>query len=185
MVASAAAGLERVGPEAESVRNDLAPATLLEGSDATAARFLAEAPNAAWIHFAGHGFFQDGSAGLKLSDRWVLADELESLRLRARWVSLSACQSARALVSPGEEWFGLSRSLLLAGTGAVLAAQWDVEDVAAARFMTSVYRGMASGLRLGDAVSLTQQSAARAEAHPLDWAGFVVLGGPTAAETGV
>ena len=57
----------------------------------------------------------------------MLADELESLRLRARWVSLSACQSARALVSPGEEWFGLSRSLLLAGTGAVLAAQWDVD----------------------------------------------------------
>ena len=152
---------------------------------ASASEFLRRAPGAAWIHFAGHGFFRDGSSGLKLNDRWVLADELESLRLAARWVSLSACQSARALVSPGEEWFGLSRSLLLAGAGAVLAAQWDVEDAAAARFMTGVYRCLASGCTLGDAVSSAQQSAIRTGAHPLDWASFVLLGGPAAAEMSV
>ena len=92
VVASAAAGLERVGPEAESVRNDLAPATLLEGSDATAARFLAESPNAAWIHFAGHGFFQDGSAGLKLS---ALSAEIsiDTETATANWLS-ALCQGA-------------------------------------------------------------------------------------------
>jgi CHAT domain-containing protein len=167
------------------VRADLAPATVIEGAGASAAEFLERAPGAAWIHFAGHGFFQEGSSGLRLSDRWVLADELEALRLEARWVSLSACQTARALVSPGEEWFGMSRALLLAGAGAVLAAQWDVEDAAAARFMTGVYRSLAGGATLGDAVSQAQQSAVRAGAHPLEWAGFVLLGGPEAAEMSV
>ena len=185
VVASAADGLDQVATEAEAVRADLAPATLIEGSGASAAEFLARAPGAAWIHFAGHGFFQDGSSGLKLNDRWVLADELETLHLQAHWVSLSACQTARALVSPGEEWFGLSRALLLAGAGAVLAAQWDVEDAAAARFMTGVYRSLASGSTLGDAVSRTQLSAVRDGAHPLEWAGFVLLGGPAAAEMSV
>jgi CHAT domain-containing protein len=164
------------------VREAQAKTVLLEGAQASGAEFLSHAPRAAWIHFAGHGFFQDGSSGLKLNDRWVLADELEGLRLSARWVSLSACQTARALVQPGEEWFGLARSLLLAGAHAVLAAQWDVEDTAAARFMTGVYGALASGVTLGEAVSRAQRSAAVIGAHPLDWAGFVLLGGPRAAD---
>jgi tetratricopeptide (TPR) repeat protein len=182
IVASAAEGLDQVGEEAAAVRASQGPAVLLDGARASAAEFLQQAPRASWIHFAGHGFFQDGSAGLKLSDRWVLADELEALRLSARWVSLSACQTARALVQPGEEWFGLSRSLLLAGAGAVLAAQWDVEDAAAAGFMSAVYRHLSTGVTLGEALSQTQRTAAAGGRHPLEWAGFVLLGGPGAAE---
>ena len=182
VIASVAEGLERVAEEARAVREAQAKTVLLEGAQASGAEFLSHAPRAAWIHFAGHGFFQDGSSGLKLNDRWVLADELEGLRLRARWVSLSACQTARALVQPGEEWFGLSRSLLLAGAQAVLAAQWDVEDAAAARFMTGVYLALQNRATLGEAVSLAQRSAAASGAHPLDWAGFALLGGPRAAD---
>jgi CHAT domain-containing protein len=180
VVAAPAEDLESVLLEAEAVRDALPGAVLLAGRDATAERFLAMAPRARWVHFAGHGVYESGRSGLRLHDRWLLAEELDDLRLAARGVALSACQTARALVRPGEEWFGFPRSLLLAGAGAVLAAQWDVDDRAAARFMGEVYGRLGAGASLGASVADTQVALAANGVHPLDWAGFVVLGGPSA-----
>ena len=180
VVASNLDGIENVAQESEAVLAALPGAELLSGPEATAERFLAMALRAPWIHFAGHGVYQAGRAGLRLHDRWVLAEELDGLDLRARGAVLSACQTARALVRPGEEWFGLPRSLLLAGAEAVVASQWDVDDRAAAGFMTSVYRRLGRGERLGQAIAGVQAERAASGDHPLDWAGFVVLGGPGA-----
>ena len=178
VVAAPADELDSVLVEAEAVRDALPGAILLAGREATAERFLAMAPRARWVHFAGHGVYESGRSGLRLHDRWLLAEELDALRLAARGVALSACQTARALVRPGEEWFGFPRSLLLAGAGAVLAAQWDVDDQAAARFMGEVYARLGAGALLGAAVAGTQAGLAALGVHPLDW--FVVLGGPSA-----
>jgi len=180
VVAVGAEGLENVVPEAEAVAATLPGAMLLAGPEATAARFIQLAPRASWVHFAGHGVFQAGRSGLRLHDRWVLAEELDGLGIAARAVTLSACQTARALVRPGDEWFGLPRALLVAGAGAVLAAQWDVDDAATARFMAGAYGALARSIPLGAAIASTQAELARAGVHPIDWAGFTVLGGPRA-----
>jgi tetratricopeptide (TPR) repeat protein len=180
VVAVGGEGLESVMTEAEAVAATLPGATMLAGAEATAERFLHLAQRASWVHFAGHGVFQAGRSGLRLHDRWVLSEELDGLGLAARCVALSACQTARALLRPGTEWFGLPRSLLLAGAGAVLAAQWDVNDAATARFMSGMYAALARGASLGEAVASIQAAHAAAGAHPIDWAGFTVLGGPEA-----
>jgi len=183
IVASDDGELERVGEETAAVQAAFPDAVRLEGATADAARFLGLAPEAPWIHFAGHGIYRADSpqqSGLRLVDRWVTAAELGARRLRARWVTLSACQTARALVRPGEEWFGLARALLLAGAGAVLAPQWDIEDAAAAQFMAGLYRRLAAGESLGAALALSQRAALGAGRHPLEWAGFVLIGGPAA-----
>ena len=154
---------------------------MLVGADATAERFLELAPNADWIHFAGHGGWRADApeaSGLRLYDRWVLAGELADVTLAARWVTLSACHTARALVRPGEEWFGLARAFLLAGASAVVAAQWDVDDEATARLMSDLYVRLASGTTLARALAEAQAARADAGEHPIDWAGFAVLGGP-------
>src|SRR5262249_30396447 len=156
VVAVGADELENVDVEARAVLTALPGARLLAGAEATAAQFKEMAPSASWLHLAGHGIYQAGRSGLRLHDRWLLAEELDELRLGARGVALSACQTARALVRPGEEWFGFTRSLLLSGVGAVLAAQWDVQDEAAARFMGETYRSLAAGKPLGAAVASTQ-----------------------------
>ena len=49
--------------------------------------------------------------------------------------------------APGEEWFGLARSFLLAGAGAVVAAQWDVDDAATAELMARLYGHLGAGCR--------------------------------------
>src|SRR5262249_58843487 len=83
--------------------------------------------------------------GLRMHDRWLLAGELADLPIAARWVTLSACHTARALVRPGEEWFGLARAFLLAGAEAVVAAQLVLDDEATARLMAGLHFRWAGG----------------------------------------
>ncbi len=184
VVASAEEDLDQVGPEARGLIEAFPEARLIEGGAATADRFLSLAPGAAWIHFAGHGLFRADrphESALRFSDRWLSASELAGLELAASWVTLSACQTARSLLQPGEEWFGLARTFLLGGADRVLASQWDVEDQSTAMLMSDVYRHLATGSALPLALSQVQASRQRAGEHPVDWAGFVVLGGPRAA----
>ena len=181
VVAVDADELEAVAAETAAVTAAFPKATVLAGREATAERVLELAPGADWIHFAGHGGWRADApeaSGLRLHDRWLLAGELADLSLSARWVTLSACHTARALVRPGEEWFGLARAFLLAGAGAVVAAQWDVEDEATARLMSDLYSRLASGTPLARALAEAQACRARAGEHVIDWAGFAVLGGP-------
>ena len=181
VVAVDAGELAAVKHETATVLGAFPGATVLSGHEATAERFLELAPHAEWIHFAGHGGWQSGApetSGLRMHDRWLLAGELADLELRARWVTLSACHSARALVRPGEEWFGLARAFLLSGAGAVVAAQWDVDDEATALLMSDLYTRLASGTPLARSLAGAQAARAAAGEHALDWAGFAVLGGP-------
>ncbi len=184
VIAADTGDLENVERETRAVVDRFPGARLLVGAEATAGRFLELAPRAPWIHFAGHGHFRAEApheSALRFADRWLLAAELAELRLAASWVGLSACQTARALVSPGEEWFGLVRSFLLSGAGRVLASHWDVGDEATAALMADLYRRLADGHTLGGALSGAQAARMRQGAHPLEWAGFVVLGGPDVA----
>lgn len=181
VVAVDAGNLAAVERETDAVIAAFPGAQLLTGADATAERFLQLAEHAPWIHFAGHGGWRADApqeSGLRLADRWLLAGELAGHSLAARWVTLSACHTARALVRPGEEWFGLARSFLLAGAGAVVAAQWDVEDEATALLMSDLYARLASGRPITAALAEAQAFRRHEGAHPLEWAGFVVLGGP-------
>jgi len=181
VVAADAGELAQVEAETRAILKVYPDAVVLAGADATAERFLTIAPVAGWIHFAGHGYYRADApheSGLQLADRWLLAGELADLRLSARWVTLSACQSARALVQPGEEWFGLARTFLLTGAGAVLASNWDIADGAASSLMESVYMHLGGGAPLARALARAQSEKRAAGLHPLDWAGFTVLGGP-------
>jgi hypothetical protein len=187
VVAADAGDLAAVGPETNALLAAFPDARMLTGAQATAERFMTLAPDAPWIHFAGHGGWRADApheSGLRLHDRWLLAGELAALTLSAEWVTLSACHTARALVHPGEEWFGLARSFLLAGAGAVVAAQWDVEDGPTAELMAGMYARLAAGEPLARALAGAQAERRAAGAHPLDWAGFVALGGPALLDSG-
>ena len=84
---------------------------------------------------------------------------------------------------PGDEWFGLPRAILRAGARAVIASQWDVDDAATAGLMGDVYASLSGGADPAHALASAQAAARAARVHPLDWAGFVVLGGPAAWQT--
>jgi CHAT domain-containing protein len=97
---------------------------------------LARAPRL--IHFATHGFLQEGAplaSGVALaSGEAITADELMGLDLKADVVVLSACDTGRGRLQ-GSELVGLARGLLYAGARAAVVSLWPVDDVATAMLM--------------------------------------------------
>src|SRR5262249_251590 len=81
------------------------------------------------VHIAGHAGVD--TVGGKLS--WIETPEgrltsrdLQDMRIRARTVVVTGCQTARRHISPGDEWLGLMRAFYLAGASAIVSAFWDV-----------------------------------------------------------
>ena len=82
-------------------------------------------------------------------------------------------------VPAGDDWVGLTRAFLHAGTARVVASLWQVDDWATAALMERFYATLASGADPVQALAGAQRALAglSATAHPFYWAGFVVVEG--------
>lgn len=137
------------------------------------------------LHLAGHTSTPDEQpwlSGLLVgtregADAYLRAAEIAGLRLPARLVVLSACQSAgQWTVSEGT--LGLSSAFLSAGVPSVVATQWPIRDAAAAAFTREFYPRLAAGQDAASALRGAQLAlrASPATAAPVDWAGFALVG---------
>jgi CHAT domain-containing protein/tetratricopeptide (TPR) repeat protein len=180
-------------PEAEPQARAVAalyrsPAAAYVGAEATEARFKRDAGTARVLHLATHGELDEASP---LYSRVVLAPgggedgaleawELLRLRLDADVVVLSACETGRGRVAPGEGLVGMTWALFAAGARAMVASQWRVESASTSALMTAFHRGLAAGggpaERLRDAGLEVRRTPGRD--HPFYWAGFVLVGAP-------
>jgi len=110
----------------------------------------------------------------------VFTDDLLQHDLGYELVTLSACETGRATVAPGDELIGLGRGFLYAGAWALLTSLWRVADATAARWMESFYRSLIDGLPKAAAA----RSAHRAllvedgATHPAYWGAFQLVGDP-------
>jgi tetratricopeptide (TPR) repeat protein len=153
---------------------------LLEGPDATAERFAGAVGGARLVHFAGHGRFSSDhptSAGLRLADRWFTLHDLAALRLRGAHVTLSGCETGRAVVTAGDELLGLIRGILAAGASSLLVSLWPVHDERTADLMADFYGRWRGEVPIARAWQLAQQTAIARDPHPAHWAPFVLAGG--------
>ncbi len=97
-------------------------------------------------------------------------------------VTLSACESGRGTIEPGEGVFGLPRAFRIAGASNVLMTLWRIPDKETAELMTSFYQNLGAGQSKPEAlrnaqISLRQTIKKRYnEDIPLYWAGFVLIG---------
>jgi hypothetical protein len=128
------------------------------------------------LHYAGHAFFDkpgfDGS-GIECADGTLGLRELSGTDLAPRAVFFNACQSARVRRQVlGEVAQAFAEYFLRAGIEAYVGTFWPVSDVAAAKFAGGMYRALARGEPLDEAVRL-----ARAEIAGMDdWANYVLYG---------
>jgi CHAT domain-containing protein len=147
-----------------------------------------ELARAGWLHFASHAApdaQRPWNSALRVtqagdSTRELTAYDVLSLPLAARLCVLSACESAAAQVLPGEGMLGLGSAFLIAGSDAVVAALWKVDDATTARFMQSFYAALADGQTTVVALESARRAIRKDEAtrHPYYWAGFCLLGEP-------
>ena len=161
------------------------------GDGATETAFKRQAGRYGIIHLASHGFFDKVNpifSGVELepdaqNDGRLEVYEILRLRLKARLVTLSACETALGSgyfseFPAGDDFVGLTRAFLSAGSSAVLASLWQVNDRSTMELMQGFYRDLGKS---GDAVALRNAQLAMLGAggryaHPYYWAPFVLVG---------
>jgi CHAT domain-containing protein len=182
---------ERQVREIASIYGPARSATYV-GAAAREDTFKTEAPRHAILHLATHGVLDESSplyshavlspgVGGSSEDGLLEAWEIMDLPLDADLVILSACETGRGRIAPGEGVVGTMWAAFVAGAQALLASQWKVESVSTTELMTDFHRGLARGSGT-KAEHLRQASLERlrhpAHAHPFYWAGFVLVGNP-------
>ena len=194
-VAPSRGGLRHAPEEARAIDALFRPnARALIGSEATESRFKELAGGYRMLHLATHGYFNEASpllSGLELEadrndDGMLRVHEILDLSLHADLVTLSACDTALgsgyfAALPIGDEFVGLNRAFLIAGSASVMATLWPVGDRASVSLMKQFYgRLSASGAdhNAANALAFAQRALHRSPQlrHPYYWAAYVVIG---------
>jgi CHAT domain-containing protein/tetratricopeptide (TPR) repeat protein len=168
------------------------------GADATKANLRELVAKSSVIHLATHGLIDEDrpmdSAVLLATtgtDDGILSvkDILQLPSLKARLVTLSACQTGRGKIT-GDGVAGLSRAFIIAGTPSVLVSLWNVDDVMTEFQMEEFYRQYLTGAHKARALRDAQlktiafmekgtvavAGAAKVRANPRYWAAFQLVG---------
>ena len=171
---------------------------LLSGAGATESAFKKQAINYGVLHFATHGYFNVKNpllSGLELepdgnNDGYLEVHEIIGLSLNAALVTLSACETGMGSgyfneIPAGDEFVGLTRAFLLAGSRSVLATLWEVDDRSTVELMEGFYKGLVQSGETTKAANGQAKALARVQrqlknstqyTHPFYWAPFVLVG---------
>jgi CHAT domain-containing protein len=195
VVAPSRSGLRHAPEEARAIGAMFQPhSQALIGGDATEGRFKELAGGFRMLHLATHGHFNEANpvlSGLEFEtdpddDGMLRVHEILDLQLRADLVTLSACDTALGTgyftrLPRGEEFVGLNRAFLAAGSASVMATLWQVDDRASFSMMKQFYRRLNAsqdGSGAAGALAYAQRAHRRSGAlgHPYYWAAYVVVG---------
>jgi CHAT domain-containing protein/tetratricopeptide (TPR) repeat protein len=104
--------------------------------------------------------------------------DILGLKLNSKLVVLSACETSRGRLLPGEGVLGPAQAFLQAGSAAVLASYWRVDDQITSVFMQRFYKYLLVE-RLGASAALRRtQLESAADGKTYEWAAFSLYGWP-------
>ncbi|MGA9573986.1 MAG: CHAT domain-containing protein, partial [Lysobacterales bacterium] len=179
--------------EAQSVNDMFEPdSNLLLGDRATESAFKNLAGDFSILHLATHGYFNKLNpllSGLELEkdaddDGQLELYEILELQLNADLVTLSACQTALGSgvfseTPAGDDFVGLTRAFIYAGSQTVLATLWQVDDQSTMNFMQGFYTRLKqnnSDKALALALAQREMRSNQNYQHPYFWAPFILVG---------
>jgi CHAT domain-containing protein len=149
----------------------------------------AAASNPALLHIATHGFvdaYRPRLSALVLtpdagpnggSATFGLLDILQ-MKIGSRLVVLSACDTSRGRLLPGEGVLGPAQAFLQAGAASVIASYWRIPDDETAQFMRTFYQHLFSE-HLSAAAALREAQLEYVSAgDTYGWAAFALFGWP-------
>ena len=84
----------------------------------------------------------------------------------------------RSEIPAGDDFVGLTRAFLTAGSRTVLASLWEVNDKSTAQFMADFYRRLSGNSKAGSLSAAEQAMRSRGGHYdrPYYWAPFVLVG---------
>ncbi len=140
----------------------------------------------AYIHFSCHGLLNDDFQCLVLSqlpgskeDGYFTLNEIMNCDYNAKLIVLSACQTGSGKMARGEGITGLTRAFMYAGSPAVAASLWDVDDAATKELMVKFYSNiLEKNLDKVEALRQAKLELLKNEKYssPLFWSAFVMYG---------
>jgi hypothetical protein len=157
----------------------------LIGADATKAAVLGRMPSARLLYFAAHGVSDPRApltggflmlAGPSPEQAFLTAGEVQGLKLDARLVVLSACQSGLGFNHEGGV-IGLARAFQKAGVPRVVMSLWSVSDEATLYLMDRFQLAAMTNVP-AEALRLAMIDARAKYPDPALWASFTVFGTP-------
>jgi CHAT domain-containing protein len=163
---------------------------ILTGEAATEAAFRkARVVPGSVVAFATHGLVSGEVEGLRepalllsaegADDGLLTASEIARLDLPARWVVLSACNTAAAAGPDAPGLSGLAQSFIMAGADRILATHWPVRDDMARRITTGTLEAAARGAEPADALRASmiaaRSSGLPGAGQPSLWAAFELV----------
>ncbi|MEW5763924.1 MAG: CHAT domain-containing protein [Acidobacteriota bacterium] len=181
-------------PEARELGRLGRECRFFQGEEATEKRFREAARASSVLHVACHAtldnrfpmnsclLLEHTLDGRPEEDGRVRAWEvLEEMRIPARLVVLSACETGLGSEVAGEGLLGLVRAFHAAGAPAVAASLWKVEDSATARLMGAFYEHLGRGAGPSEALRKAQSALRDGKATglplpPYYWAAFQIYG---------
>ncbi len=176
--------------EAEAVARQLGTTCALN-ENATTSLLRRMGPYSPIVHIAAHGMFRldaPNFSHIKLADSQLSTIEVFNLDLSScSLVTLSACETGRAIVGGVDEVISLGRGFLYAGAASLLPTLWKVDDASSAELMEMFYQALLSREFSKAAALAGAQRAFLARArtsirpyhvHPYFWAAFHLIGDP-------
>lgn len=176
--------------EAETVAHQLGTRPMINEAAKASLLWQAGAASSPIVHIAAHGLFRldaPNFSHIQLADRQLSTIEVFNLDLSAcSLVTLSACETGRAVVGGVDEVIGLGRGFLYAGAASLLPTLWKVEDASSAELMEMFYQALLAKYSKAAALATAQRAfLARARTslhpyrvHPYFWAAFHLIGDP-------
>lgn len=164
--------------------------TLLLNKDASESQIKsASLAQYRYLHFATHGVVDESRPELSRvflapdanEDGSLYNGEIFNLKINARLVTLSACETGLGKVTKGEGIVGLSRSLLYAGAENLIVSLWQVADASTAQLMIEFYRQHlhhSSNTQLSDDLRKAKLHLLQSDqfSDPYFWAPFILIG---------
>lgn len=161
-------------------------ATMLDGAEATKARFVQLVSQFNDVHLATHGVLDTEHpersyllmAGADEGSQRLSVVEIAGLSMARNGLAvLSACETALGEQVPGAALITLAAAFSEAGAQSIVASLWKVNDAATRDFMVTFYRTLASSGRVAS-LQQAQRTAlgTAATAHPYYWAPFILIG---------
>jgi CHAT domain-containing protein len=180
---------DRTLPHAEEEARSVAKmygVSAFVGKDATESRLRNDAGRAGFLHVAAHAHYDAQrplfsridlapSGGDEATDGKLHVYEVYELDLSStRLAVLSACDTALAPRSNGDDLVALTRAFLTAGTPAVMTTLWSVDDASTAELVVQFYERLRKGSSPAKALQEAQVKMLSRDAY--DWSSFVLAG---------
>jgi len=161
----------------------------LIGLDATKEQLLrTDLTQYDFIHFATHGILPVESGikepalvlsydGQSKSDMLLTLSDILKLKLQAKLVVLSACNTGSGRVTKAEGVVSLGSAFLAAGSESVLMSLWDVSDTSTALLMKEYYKNLLSGKSKVESLAAAREEiVSKGYDNPFFWAPFILTG---------